>query len=232
LFLGLSDGARTDAFRRANSHLSYEQVRLTHELDDDRVANLISDLRKDLANLQSDQDTFNTVVLLDDFSASGLSYFRETESGEKKGKIAKFLKSITGGKAYSRLVDKDSHIVVALYMATIAAEQYLREACEKAFGMAGLRSSVVVAQSFPENVRIVPGANTELDAIIDEYYDSTNESSSTALGGSDLRYGFAKCGLPLVLTHNAPNNSIGLLWADGPRMRSLFPRVTRHKDAV
>jgi hypothetical protein len=36
--------------------------------------------------------------------------------------------------------------------------------------------------------------------------------------------------LSLVLAHNTPNNSIGLLWAEGPKMTPLFPRITRHKD--
>jgi hypothetical protein len=89
-----------------------------------------------------------------------------------------------------------------------------------------------VVQSLPDSIRIVQGENPALDAIIQKYYDNSNETSSTALGKTDLRYGFAGGGLPLVLSHNTPNNSIGLLWADGPKMRALFPRVARHKDVA
>lgn len=237
LFLGLSDGARTDVFRRANERLSHEQVRQTHELTVDRIDSLIADLRSDLATVfgtepSADLCTFKTVVLLDDFSASGLSYFRETDDGTPKGKIAKFLKDVTAGNAYTRLVDKEAHIIIALYMATSSAEAYLRDVCSRAFGAAGYQASVLVVQSFPETIRVMPGANPALDQIIQKYYDNSNETSSTALGKTDLRYGFAGGGLPLVLSHNTPNNSLGLLWADGARMRSLFPRVARHKDVA
>src|SRR5207249_480459 len=37
LFLGLSDGARIDVFRRANRDLSHEQIGQTHELAPSRV---------------------------------------------------------------------------------------------------------------------------------------------------------------------------------------------------
>lgn len=202
LFLGLSDGARTDVFRRANPRLSHEQVRQTHELPADRVDSLVTDLHRDLAALLGEEPvagdtTFNTIVLLDDFSASGLSYFRE-EDGSSKGKIAKFLHTITEGSAYSRLVDRHAHIIVALYMATSGAEAYLRDVCSRAFGAAGYEVSFVVVQLLPDSIRIVPGENAALDAVIEKYYDSSNETSSTALGKTDLRYGFAGGGLPLT----------------------------------
>jgi hypothetical protein len=87
-----------------------------------------------------------------------------------------------------------------------------------------------VVQRLPNEITVVPGTEPQVDALIEKYYDNSNETDSTWLGGTDLKYGFSACGLPLILGHNTPNNSIGLLWADGPQMRSLFPRVTRHKD--
>ena len=94
---------------------------------------------------------------------------------------------------------------------------------KQAFTKLGRRSSVVVVQRLPDTMRIVRGADPDLDALLDKYYDNSNETSSTALGGTDLKYGFAAGGLPLVLSHNTPNNSIGLLWADGPKMRAPLP---------
>ena len=45
-----------------------------------------------------------------------------------------------------------------------------------------------------------------------------------------MRLGFADGRLPLVLSHNTPNNSIYLIWAeDGHKVLGLFPRVSRHK---
>lgn len=49
--------------------------------------------------------------------------------------------------------------------------------------------------------------------------------------GYRRRLGFAGCALPVVLSHNTPNNAVYLLW--GPEQYTypgLFPRVVRHKD--
>jgi hypothetical protein len=52
----------------------------------------------------------------------------------------------------------------------------------------------------------------------------------TQVGGTEnVRLGFANCALPLVLSHNTPNNSVALLWSyEYLKIRGLFPRVTRH----
>jgi hypothetical protein len=70
--------------------------------------------------------------------------------------------------------------------------------------------------------------------LLEKYYDKDIEDSGTKTGKTDLIYGYAGCGLPLVLNHNCPNNSVYLLWAlskaakkqDG--LNALFPRIYRH----
>ena len=68
----------------------------------------------------------------------------------------------------------------------------------------------------------------------DEYYDSsTLEDGSTQVGGTGVKRGFANSLLPLVLSHNTPNNSVSLLWAyEHASTRGLFPRIPRHKEIV
>jgi hypothetical protein len=238
LYLGLSDGARTDVFRRYNPHLSHEQVRQSHELAEERVGKLLEKLRKGLTEILQGEPTneqcrFRTVVLLDDFSASGLSYLRK--EGEKwEGKIGTFLTSLLDTEhsmaGLAKPNDLDLHIV--LYMATDHAASYIRKELATICDPRGIRPFVSVVYALGEHVRIVRGNDPDFDKVIDAYYDSDNETASTRLGGTDLKYGFAGCGLPLVLSHNTPNNSIGLLWAQGSLMRPLFPRITRHKDRV
>ena len=236
LFLGLSDGARIDSFRRSNRNLSHEQIRQSHELSKERVESLLSDLKKDVQIFGQDSPSkkcvFKTIVLIDDFSGTGLSYFRRDGAGALKGKIAKFYEAVTTAEnAVSKLVDRSEiHIVVLLYMATHRAKEYLSREVPKLFNAAGIGSRVFVVNEFPESLTVRAGQHPDLDNIIEKYYDKTNEDSSTEIGGTDLKYGFSGCGLPLVLSHNTPNNSIGLLWARGPKMIPLFPRVTRHKD--
>jgi hypothetical protein len=236
-FLGLSDGSHTDILRRANPHLRNEQVRQSHELTEDRIDDLKQELTKDLAKIygrqpDNEEAVFRSVILLDDFSASGVSYIREKPDGSAAGKVGKFLSSFKDGSKplCSLFAGQGLEIILVLYMATETAERRLSEALLKICSGRGYDSKVLIVQRFPENQRIARGSLPELDALIDAHYDRENESSSTALGGTDLKFGFAGGGLPLILSHNCPNNSIGLLWAEGSKMRPLFPRVTRHKD--
>lgn len=77
-------------------------------------------------------------------------------------------------------------------------------------------------------------AEPEFAELVKEYYDNSIETPHINKGGKDARWGFSECGLPLVLEHNTPNNSIALLWAetaggDNKRaMRPLFRRRQRH----
>jgi hypothetical protein len=119
-----------------------------------------------------------------------------------------------------------------LYIATEKARNYLQSHLAKICEPVGVASRVLVVYPLASDVAVSRGDNPGLDAIIEKYYDSDNETPSTKLGGTDLKYGFNGCALPVALSHNAPNNSIGLLWAEGSNMRALFPRVTRHKDRV
>ena len=235
LFLGLSDGARTDIFRRANKHLSNEQIRNTHELMPERVSSLVSDLRKETKSLPDGNgasEAFRTIVLLDDFSASGLSYVRKEKDGTVGGKLGKFIANLSNPKHPSAgLVHKNGFdVIVVLYMATSKAEENLRNALQTLADSHGFKAHVLAVQRLPLICQLDSKSSGAMDELIQEFYDQKNETSSTAIGGTDLRYGFNGCGLSLVLAHNTPNNSIGLLWAEGPKMTPLFPRITRHKD--
>jgi hypothetical protein len=128
-------------------------------------------------------------------------------------------------------VKADLEVILVLYMATQQAERVLRDNLNESCAGYGQEGHVLVVQPFPEAHRIVAGTLPDFDALIESHYDDENESTSTALGGTDLKDGFAGGALPLVLSHNTPNNAIGLLWAEGSNMRPLFPRITRHKDS-
>lgn len=244
LFLGLSDGARTDVFRRANPQLTNEQVRLSHELSEERIDGLLKDLKAALKDLgepsaidklvEQVEPAFEVIVLMDDFSASGISYLRTTAEGAIVGKIGKFLVNLSDPRnPLSKLVvNKGREVIIVLYLATARVEEKFEAEKKKLEDQFGLKISIIIVQRLPDEIALTEGAKPEIDSLIRKYYDDCNETASTRLGGTDLRYGFAACGLPLVLSHNTPNNSIGLLWADGLQMRSLFPRVTRHKDLI
>lgn len=238
LFLGLSDGARIDIFRRYNGeYLSHEQVWQTYEISRERVVDLLDKLKSDLehllgGNCSPQMQKFRTVVLLDDFSASGISYLRRKDDGTFAGKIAKFYRSITDkDNPASALVTLESvEIFVVLYMATDQAREHLENLSKELWESLGVKCSIIVTYPLHSEVCIKPGQGHSIESLLDAYYDPSIEDDHTSKGGTNLKYGFAQCGLPLILSHNTPNNTLSLLWARSRSMRPLFPRISRHVD--
>jgi hypothetical protein len=237
LFLGLSDGARIDVFRRSNSpDLTHEQMLQTTEVSPSRVDELLSKLSAGVSTLlgreaPEEMPRFRTIVLLDDFSGSGLTYLRRGDAGSFKGKIGEFHRNLTATDSPERrLVDiKRLEIIVVLYMATDQARSHLETLSTEVWDPLGVKHSVVVIHLLSGLTCLRPNDGNAMGALIETYYDPDIENQHTKIGGTDVKYGFARCGLPLVLSHNAPNNSLSLLWADSEKMRALFPRVSRHR---
>jgi hypothetical protein len=236
LFLGLSDGARIDVFRRFNTvDLTHEQILPTYEISHARVPDLKAKLAADLCRLYDrpsvpEEALFSTVVLLDDFSGSGISYLRRNEAGQIDGKIGRFISHITNADdPASRLIRLDRlQVVVLLYLATTRALSYLESILEEILSPLHISWKTSAVHVLHEDVCLAAGRPSPIGPLLDRYYDPGVEDEHSKKGGTDLRYGFAGCGLPLVLTHNTPNNSLCLLWAQSTKVRALFPRVSRH----
>jgi hypothetical protein len=237
LFLGLSDGARIDVFRRSNSpELTHEQMLQTYEVSATRVDELLTKLSDGTANLlgrepPGEMQEFRTIVLLDDFSGSGVSYLRRGDGGSFKGKIGEFHRSlIAPDGAARRLVDiKRLEIIVVLYIATDQARSYLERLSKEVWGSMGVEYSIIVIHELNGSTCLRRDDGNAMGPLIETYYDSDIEDEHTKMGGTNIKYGFAGCGLPLVLNHNTPNNSLSLLWAESKKTRALFPRVSRHR---
>lgn len=237
LFLGLSDGARTDVFRRANRELSHEQVLLTHEVASDRVENLLSSLRADIAriaDLESDaQDSrFRSIAFLDDFSGSGLSVLRREEN-QWHGKLMKFFRAVTDpDNAMSALVDHDAlEVFLVLYVASETAIAHLEQSMRELWSGRSVKLHVLAVLPLQSELRLERTAIGPMVSLLNSYYDPALCDEHIEKGDTDGRFGFADGGLPLVLHHNTPNNSVSLLWAgDHLKIRGLFPRVSRHRE--
>jgi hypothetical protein len=241
LFLGLSDGARIDAFRRANRDLNHEQIWQTYELSEQRVDKLLRKLGQHLEQITGRapdpaECKFRTLVLLDDFSASGTSYYALPAVRPASGKITDFLKDLCDEtKPAAKLVDlRQLEVIILLYLATEQAIEHLREASKATWETRGIPCAVEVVQLLPKEIRLVRAGGTTINRLIEhtKYYDHEIYDEHFEKGGaSDARYGYADCGLPLVLHHNTPNNSVAVLMSyEGLKFRGLFPRIQRHKE--
>ena len=199
LFLGLSDGARIDLFRRSSQELNHEQIWQTHELADDRVEELLEKLAEDVANIRGEdreETKFTTVVLLDDFSASGRSYYMPKGDGTLGGKIAKFHRQLTNPEStISRLVDlKRLDLFILLYMATEQAVEHLRKYSDALKD--GVATTVEVVQRLPGQLRVTPDDSGDLVKIIDRYYDHDIHDIHMERGGDHGLEVWVRCMRP------------------------------------
>lgn len=244
LFLGLSDGARTDAFRRFNPQLDNEQVWLTYSVSEEKYTDFADYLKQRSPN----NPTFNHLWLIDDFSASGKSFVRkDKKTGKWKGKIVKTLKAflkqeITEGKeAATPILGEKCKVYIVLYIASSQAEEYFETEIEKLWKEQQELAKrfdipkLIVVQSLNTACRI-SSSNSQDEPIIrliekDKYYDHAKLYNKASEVGEtrEVRFGFAEGRLPLVLGHNTPNNSVSLLWSfETAEFVGLFPRVSRH----
>ena len=250
LFMGLSDGARIDTIRHANSGvLSNEQFVQGTQVDTDKWSDLLDSLREELEDPTA---RFRIVYLVDDFTGTGTSFLRFDEKTAKwKGKLVRFKDSVNGASGTSdedRLFEEDWVLCVHHYVASAAAAAAIQ---------VGVRHFADTG-SFPENWArttcptfgmVLPNdlpidmSGECLDDFIEltrNYYDPVLRTKHTDVGGvKHLGLGYGGCALPLVLEHNTPNNSVALLWAEtdggirdgapAPAMRPLFRRRQRHE---
>jgi hypothetical protein len=235
LFLGLSDGARIDVFRRFSRELNHEQIWPIYDISNEKAKEMQEELERDLRELTDRNDLpepkFKAIFLLDDFSGSGRSYLR-IENKNYKGKIFKIYQELFDENGALRpIVTEDLMVYVVLYVATNMAERWIRDLMGKLLGSC-CRYDVRVIQHIDDDYKVGEQDKDFVKNLVEKYYDKRIEDKYTEVGGSeDLKFGFANCALPLVLHHNTPNNSIALLWSyedENADLRGLFPRVKRH----
>lgn len=233
LFIGVSDGSRIDLFRRSKKEISNEQVFPSYYISEPKAYDMIKELKA-----SGSGEKFTSVFLIDDFTASGTSYFR-SENGTYKGKIFKFLDSIFSSEknVFNSLIDTtklDIHII--FYIATREALNMIAAAIKEFLESRNLTFicqvdavqviEISIKESIIEDEKFMELISKE------KYFDNDIVDSHYKKGKHSKPYlGFNECGLPMILNHNTPNNTIPILWfPEDSKCFGLFPRVTRHKD--
>lgn len=240
LFVGVSDGARIDVFRRYNEGtVNNEQVVAMIEISELKQQGLKEKLQKRLDAIKSTAPaTFEWVCLIDDFTASGTTSIRDEGNGKWGGKVQRFIEEVNSTINKAPLISDDAHIQVHHYLASKAASIKVADLLSRFQAQSsGLSFIPSFSYVLPENVVIAPVSHPELAALLERTYDPGIETSHT---GKEIALGYKKCGLSLVLDHNTPNNSVATLWARSDskaanhvlhkHMSPLFPRRQRHSD--
>ncbi len=242
LFMGLSDGARLDSFRRANADISNEQVVITTEINNIKWEDLLKELADDSKDKGKDKEKqkFERVYLIDDFTASGTSLIRE-EKKELKGKLKKFADALKQAQENltERLFVNRFQIIVHHYIGTYQAKEKIEQLynepwIKKELDIPDIRFSF--GMLLPKDIRLIRSSEEKFADLCKKYYDhSIYDEHFRKSGAPDGKFGYAECGIPLILYHNTPNNSLSLLWAEtkgdeGHTMKPLFKRGQRHKE--
>ena len=230
LFIGLSDGSRIDQLRRY-SGLNNEQVIPTYQINKEKVNDMIEELKKSKVT-----ESYNTIFLIDDFTASGTSYFR-IEGDERKGKIFKVITALYDEE--SDLYGLISHyepvdIKIIFYIATEESVNKLRNEITKwkdEFSQ-NFNFTIEIVQKIDDNIKINLTDDREFIELSKKYIgNELIDVHFKKAKHENYFLGYNECALPLVLVHNTPNNSMPLLWwvSSNKEFVGLFPRVTRHK---
>ena len=238
LYIALSDGARIDIFRRENEgDVSNEQVVASVEISQQKWESLSIKLRKrlDAEGFNAEEAKFERICLIDDFTGSGASLIRNEED-VWDGKVPdKFYKQIKESGIIGKYIHHGALVQIHHYLASNQAQITINQEINN---FAPSASELVFETSFSHvltgNIVLNDGGDAKLVALVKDWYDPKIQSTHTR---ENIWFGYRECGLPLVLYHNTPNNSLAFLWASSPvnsdspnRMRPLFPRKQRHLD--
>ena len=247
LVVGLSDGSHIDILRRT-AGFSNEQVLPMYYPNQEKLQDMYDELHKDNLLKGTNRNLFESLFLVDDFTASGTSFARKED--KFKGKIIKILKGLkpketssegeSGDESNIELSDlfvKDRIKVNALFC--VATEEAIgninREVCNYLLDndmndliQFNVDCVQLIKTEEIDLIKSHPGLKSVLKK--DKYYDwSSILTDSYRKGKHDEPYwGFNECGLLLVLSHNTPNNTMPVIWENTSKFRGLFPRINRH----
>lgn len=236
LYLGLSDGARTNDLRRSSDgEIGNEQIWHAYELSADKASDMVAELSDSLAKLPFPvgPPRFNLIWLLDDFSGSGNTYIRfDSSQNRYKGKLKKIYERLDEGD----LVDVSHYeVFLLLYAATRKAIDHIEYWSERFTSEHGYKPlQLRVLYVLEDDVAIGRPWSAAMEHLLTDaaYYDDRASDRHIQVGGTaSAQFGFAGCGLPVVLSHNTPNNSVYILWGpESYQFVGLFPRVSRHRE--
>ena len=257
LVVGLSDGAHTDILRRS-AGFSNEQVLTNYYPDGKKLKDMLKDLREDKKLEGVENVYFRNIFLIDDFTASGKSFVRYDEKAKKfKGKLSKIIDELYAtniepteeekkkGKKeelhMSYLLDANQpeiHIDILFCMATQKAEDNIRKSLDdflekRSYGK--IRYHIHVVQKLDESLSRDITGDLDLMRVLEKpkyFHQNLKDDTAYKVGSVNRPYlGFDECALPVVLSHNTPNNSLPILWQDTDdekQFKGLFPRISRH----
>ena len=240
LYIGMSDGARIDYFRRQHKTIGNEQVLTSYHVDHHKCGDMIKKLEKSCGV----ESRFRLVFLIDDFCASGTTLIQE-KNGELKGTLHQlesktFPHKVTKGDKdvlveptlLDTLMSDNCKIILCPLLATQKAVEHIKSHCHLLSSQ--LKKLIISPTSILNESLNINELDSPIGQLCTKYYQERMGDEHTG----NVTLGYSSCGLTVVLHHNTPNNSLYLLWnrlaskQDGsnPPFEPLFKRIERHKS--
>ena len=102
-------------------------------------------------------------------------------------------------------------------------------------GYSKVKYHIHVVQKLEESLSTDITGDPELMKVLENpkyLHQNLKDDTAYKVGSVNKPYlGFDECALPVVLSHNTPNNSLPILWQDtdnDQEFKGLFPRISRH----
>ncbi|MCK5542760.1 MAG: hypothetical protein KAI40_08695 [Desulfobacterales bacterium] len=242
LYIGMSDGARIDYFRRQNKTISNEQILTSYHVDQHKCNDMIAKLEKELGT----GSRFKLLFLIDDFSASGTTLVRmkgsNLEGTLKQLESKTFPQEIV--KNGKKIIEKPSMLNTLL---SDGCQVYLCPMVTTQKAVSQVEQNISNFKTQLKNLKVKPivmldeslaitTKNSPIGNLCTKYYQKRMGDEHT----KDVTFGYKKCGLTLTLHHNTPNNSLYILWnrlasePDGTHQifYPLFKRIERHRSII
>lgn len=135
-----------------------------------------------------------------------------------KGSLHKVAKDAIG-----EALEPDADVFFCPLLTTEYAVNRLTPLLKRLPGQFG-KMEILAGAVIDPRVSITDG-KSPIGALCEKYYDERLGDEHTG----NIKFGYDGCGLPLVLHHNTPNNSLYLLWARrSEKVVPLFVRYERH----
>jgi hypothetical protein len=238
LIVGLSDGSHTDILRRVGN-FSNEQMLTIYYPNEEKMKEMLQKLKQVEGLKEQGRTKFETLFLIDDFTASGTSFVREKE-GVYKGKIVTIIEGLQTSPTNNVQTLKslfpnkvDIHIVFCI--ATESGLEAIKKGLKAYISDKNLQDSIsytvnavmIIKNAISEDIK----ADIELEQILKnpKYFDEEDVVTDRFKNGKHDKpyYGYNECALPIILAHNTPNNTLPLLW-QANKFKGLFPRINRN----
>ena len=132
----------------------------------------------------------------------------------------------------------ETHIDILFCMATDKAVSNICSGLDNFLlkrGYNKVKYHIHVVQKLDEALSNDITGDPELMKVLEKpkyFHQNLKDDTAYKVGNVIKPYlGFDECALPVVLSHNTPNNSLPILWQDtdnNQEFKGLFPRVSRH----